>query len=67
MSNDPLKPNAALLCKLGSIIVHFEEADSTDGHTFDEVAMRQLLADSDIRQWLAAMDAMAMIPNRRKP
>jgi hypothetical protein len=30
-----LQPSPALLCKLGSIIVHVEEASEPGGHPFD--------------------------------
>lgn len=60
-----LKPSTALLCKLGSIIVHMEEATSTKGHAFDKIALDQLLADSDVREWLADMRGMAMLPVKR--
>jgi hypothetical protein len=62
---DPLKPSAALLCKLGSIAVHTEEFLSPDGHPFDKVALNTLLSDPDIKAWLSAMDAMAMLPKKR--
>jgi hypothetical protein len=64
---DPLKPSAALLCKLGSVIVHCDEMTSADGHHFDRVAMQNLLADSDVKEWLDAMGRMAFLPVKRKP
>lgn len=64
---DPLKPSAALLCKLGSVIVHADELASPGGHAFDKVALDQLLADPEVREWLRQMDAMAMIPKMRRP
>lgn len=63
---NPLQPDAALLCKLGSIAVHAEEFMSPDGHDFDRVALKQLIADPDVVAWVNAMGAMAMIPKKRK-
>lgn len=31
---NPTEPNVQLLCKLGSIIVHADEATELGGHTF---------------------------------
>lgn len=56
----------ALLCKLGSIIVHAEELRSPDGHEFDAMALDALLKDAEVVQWLDAMRAAAMLPVRRK-
>ncbi len=66
MATAPLNPTPALLCKLGSILVHIEECYSTDGHAFDAVATEQLLTDPDVVEWRAAMDAMGMLPRKRK-
>lgn len=63
--SDPLKPSAALLCKLGSIAVHFEEMTGPKGHSFDVEAMKSLLSDPEVREWLKAMDKLALIPKVR--
>lgn len=62
---DMMKPSAALLCKLGSIAVHTGELLSPDGHQFDQVALASLMADAEVREWLAAMDGAAMLPKKR--
>ena len=61
-----LAPGPSLLCKLGSIVVHTDEMLSADGHIFDRVALDQLLSDPEVKEWLAAMDAAAMLPRKRK-
>ena len=66
MMNDPLKPSAALLCKLGSLVVHAEEYLSPDGHRFDLDALKAGLSDADVKAWLAAMQKMALVPVKRK-
>lgn len=66
MNDNCLKPAPALLCKLGSIIVHFEELNSKDGHAFDKIAVDQLIADPDVQAWISEMQAMAMLPVKRK-
>jgi hypothetical protein len=65
--SDPLKPPATVLCKLGSLAVHVDEMFSDDGHAFDRVAVKQILADNELRQWLAEMDKMALLPKKRTP
>ncbi len=60
-----LNPGPSLLCKLGSIIVHAEELASPDGHTFDRIALQSLLNDQEVKEWLAQMNAAAMLPRKR--
>lgn len=52
--------------KLGSIMVHADEIIAPHGHTFDRIALQQLLTDPDIQAWRKAMDAMAMLPKMRQ-
>ena len=64
--DDPLKPNASLLVKLGSIMVHAEEMiDPVKGHEFDLSALKALLADPDVKTWRRRMSRMALLPVRR--
>lgn len=60
------KPNTSLLCKLGSIVVHTQEAKSTHGHDYDWIALNLLLADPEIEDWIEKMDKLALIPKKRK-
>jgi hypothetical protein len=62
---DMLKPSPALLCKLGSIVVHAEELLSPGGHEFDRAALQTLFGDAEVRAWIGAMDAAAMVPKKR--
>jgi hypothetical protein len=62
---DPLSPSAALLVKLGSIIVHYAEMTSAKGHAFDKHALDSLLQDDEVVTWFAQMDDMAMLPVKR--
>ena len=50
-----LVPNVALLCKLGSIVVHVDEYLSDSGHPLD----------LEVREWLEQMQELALIPVRR--
>lgn len=59
---NPLNPNPALLCKLGSIVRHVQEMQSPNGNFFDEVALASLLDDEAVVQWLADMDKLALLP-----
>lgn len=58
-------PSISLLCKLGSIIVHIDEGASKDGHHFDVIAMRTLMADPEVKAWLADMGAASLLPVKR--
>lgn len=64
---NPLQPTPSLLSKLGSIAVHVEEMLSPDGHEYDRTAIRSLLDDPEVKEWIASMDAMAMLPVKRTP
>lgn len=63
--NDPLKPSATLLCKLGSIAVHADEYTSPGGHRFDLDAIRALVNDADVRHWVNEMTKLALVPLKR--
>ncbi len=65
MENNPLQPSAQLLCKLGSIVVHADEMTSPTAHEFDVSAMKGLFEDQEVKDWIAAMDAMGMVPKKR--
>jgi hypothetical protein len=52
---DELKPGLSLLVKLGSIAVHVEEMLGTTGHTFDRYALKTLLDDAEVKQWIKDM------------
>jgi hypothetical protein len=45
--------------------VHVEELWSPDGHVFDRKAIEQLLADEEVRVWIAAMNRLALLPLKR--
>jgi hypothetical protein len=62
---DPLKPDIALLCKLGSLIVHAEEFMTRGGHSVDWAAFKVGMKDPDVQEWLAAMTEMALITLKR--
>ena len=63
--NDPLKPSATLLIKLGSIIVHQEEMMSSKGHHFDKHALDTVRNDPEVIEWLDQMTGMAFLPVKR--
>lgn len=62
---DPLNPNASLLCKLGSILVHFDEYSSPDGRTIDRIEAERLMKDPEVVGWLTGMSRLAMVPVKR--
>jgi hypothetical protein len=62
---DALNPPPAVLAKIGSLAVHMDELIS-DGHHFDRIAIESLLRDDDVQAWLKEMDALSLIPKKRK-
>jgi cystathionine beta-lyase family protein involved in aluminum resistance len=65
MPPDPLKPSPALLCKLGSLIVHADELLSPSGHPYDRTAFVEGLKDAEVTEWINQMHAMSMLPRKR--
>lgn len=65
MSSNPLAPSVPTLVKLGSIARHVEEILAPGAHEFDVHAVKGLLKDPDIQQWMKAADAMALLPVKR--
>ena len=64
--SDPLKPEAALLCKLGSLVRHWEEwSDPDSSHHLDKAAIDDLMSQADVQQWFQQMDEMALLPQKR--
>lgn len=53
----------ALLSRLGSIIVHFDEYCSDDGREIDKIEAMNLLDDSEVKKWLKDMGPL--VPAKR--
>ena len=64
--DDPLKPTADLLVKLGSLVVHYEELTSPHGHPFDRSAIEQLRQDPQVDQWFTTMQSQGFLPRKRQ-
>lgn len=56
----------SLAAKVGSILVHVEEGTGGDGHAFDWEAVRSLLGDGEIVEWLRELQKMALVPVKRR-
>lgn len=63
--SDPLVPSGALLCKLGSLIVHADEGSGKNAHPHDVEAFIGLLQDPEVAEWLQAMRALSLLPVKR--
>lgn len=58
--------STSLACKLGSIVVHLEECFVEDrGHPLDLEALKPLLTDPEVNEWLTAMSEQALLPVKR--
>jgi hypothetical protein len=62
----PAQPKMGLLCKLVSIVVHADEAMSSDRHEFDFSAINALLKDAEVTGWIEDMTKMGLAPVKRK-
>ncbi len=58
------KPSLSLLVKLGSLIVHADEALSKDGHPFDIRAFQDGMKDPEVKAWIEM--GGAYLPLKRK-
>jgi hypothetical protein len=61
----PFTISMALTCKLASIVAHVDEGFSSQGHAFDIAALRALIDNTDVRQWLAKMRRLGFVPVKR--
>ena len=51
--------------KLGSLIFHYQEMNSKDGHVFDKQAIDTLENDVDVKKWFEEMNKLALLPVKR--
>ena len=58
--------SAALAAKVGSVLVHVEEAISNGGHAFDVIALEAVFRDPEVAQWLADLRSIALVPVPRR-
>lgn len=65
MDNDPLKPRLQLLVKLGSLVVHHEEAESVKSHPLDRQAVANLRNAPEVADWFDEMNRRAFLPVKR--
>lgn len=62
--SDPKTLTLGAAVKVGSILVHIEEAMSADGHDLDVYALKGLLYDADVQEWLGRFDEV-LLPRKR--
>jgi len=62
---DALDPDVSVLAKLASLVVHLQEAEGEGGHWFDIAAVKTLINDGGIREWVEAMQKLALAPVKR--
>ncbi len=63
-------PGLSLLVKLGSIAVHADELldhspNAVRGHEHDRIAIKSLLSDAEVSDWIADMTKSGMLPVKR--
>ncbi len=63
---DVLNPPSTVLIKLGSIIVHYEEWTSKNGHEFDKTTIDSLMSDISVKKWFEQMNDLGLLPVKRK-
>lgn len=58
--------SVALLAKLGSIIVHVEEASGAGGHWVDWATVKSLVNDPEVQELLAGLRKTGLLPVKRR-
>lgn len=66
MNPDVLSPGLTLLAKLSAIVVHTEEWLSDHRHENDLTALRAVLSDTEVQEWMQGMTKLALAPLKRK-
>ena len=56
-----MKISVTLACKLASVVVHADEGLSDLGHHFDLVALRQLIDDPEVKEWLKELGPLVPV------
>lgn len=64
-SQYPFAIPGSLAAKVGSIVVHVDEALSDDGHKFDVLALQSLIALPDVQEWVAALGKLGLVAVKR--
>lgn len=54
-----------LAAKIGSALMHADEASSKDGHAYDWAAFRALAGDADVQNWMSSLARDGLLPVRR--
>lgn len=65
MPSSKLIPDLALCCKLASIVVHTDELFSPDGRVVDKDALKTVIEDPEVKEWIRQMTKAGMAPVKR--
>jgi hypothetical protein len=65
-TQNALHPSTELLCKIGSALVHADEAMSPSGHPFDAEEFRQRFNDAEVQAWIKAMGPLLPLKRSEK-
>jgi hypothetical protein len=63
--NNPLKPSVNLLIALASLIVHYEEWTSPNGHPNDKNVIDSIRNQPEIKEWFDQMERLTFLPLKR--
>jgi hypothetical protein len=62
MSGVPTFPPVTTLVKIAGVLTRVEEELSGEGRQFDGLAIKSLLADKEIRDWITGMNGLGLVP-----
>jgi hypothetical protein len=62
---DPLKPSIQILIALGSLVVHYEEWTSPNGHAMDKNTIDSIRNQPDVKEWFEQMRKLTFLPLKR--
>ena len=60
------RPSLTLLVKLGSLIVHADEAFGVDGRQLDVDVFKHAMKDQEVQAWIKEGVGMSFLPRKRK-
>jgi hypothetical protein len=63
--NEPIIPSLQLLVKLGSLVIHYQEATGPKRHPLDMDAIRSIEGEPDVQEWISEMTKRGFLPVKR--
>ncbi len=60
-----LEPSPAILIAVASLVVHYEEWTSSQGHPYDKEVIDDIRNSSEVKEWFDQMNELSFLPVKR--